>query len=161
MSVPPKPGNASCTIDADVRSLSMPAESSSPFTTRASDSCSESNTLISFSFGSGSGCAPLVLSSSGMRSPILDSLDPAESPPHRRFYSSRKAERCPGVSQRAWGDEPRPAPSGSCILAEREQNGPIQGAQHWGALRHQIVGGGSTQRGLHGFTSAGCKGIEF
>lgn len=37
--------------------------------------------------------------------------------------------------------EPELAPPGSCILAERAQNGPIQGAQHWGASRHPIVGG--------------------
>ena len=51
MIIPPSPGNASCSSDAEVRSLSMPAESSNPFTTIASDSSSESNTFTNFSFG--------------------------------------------------------------------------------------------------------------
>ena len=37
ISIPPKPGNASWTNDAEVRSLSRPAESKNPFTTSASD----------------------------------------------------------------------------------------------------------------------------
>ena len=51
----------------------MPAESSKPFTTRASDSCSESNTFTSFSLGSGRGCVSADLGGSGMKSPILNS----------------------------------------------------------------------------------------
>src|ERR1700756_2238753 len=51
--MPPRPGNVSCTRVAEVRSLSIPADSNSPLTIIASDSSSESKTFTSFSFGSG------------------------------------------------------------------------------------------------------------
>src|SRR5690348_8200209 len=56
MIIPPRPGKVSCTIDAAVRSLSIPADSSRPLTIIASDSSSESNTFTNFSLGSGRRC---------------------------------------------------------------------------------------------------------
>ena len=53
ITVPPTPGRMSCCASSEVRSESMPADSSKPRTTMASDSCSVSNTRTSFSFGFG------------------------------------------------------------------------------------------------------------
>src|SRR5438309_8875127 len=53
MIVPPTPGKVSWGASSEVMSVSMPADSSRPLTTIASDSCSVSNTLISLSLGSG------------------------------------------------------------------------------------------------------------
>src|ERR1035437_1720561 len=84
--IPPKPGNASCTMDAEVRLLSMPAESSNPLTNSASGSCSEPNTFTSFSLGSGRGCASAAeLPGSAMTSPILESNRAAPTPLHSDF----------------------------------------------------------------------------
>src|ERR1700722_20079195 len=53
MIVPPTPGNVSCAASRDFRSVSMPADSSKPFTTIASVSCSVSKILTSFLLGVG------------------------------------------------------------------------------------------------------------
>ena len=66
MIIPPSPGNASCKRLADLRSLSMLAESSNPLTTIASDSCSLSNTFTSFSFGSGRRSSAVAFDCSAM-----------------------------------------------------------------------------------------------
>ena len=72
----------------------MPAESSNPLTTSASDSCSESNTFTSFSLGSGRGCASAgELPGSAMTSPILESDQklPDQLLHSDRFYSNSHA----------------------------------------------------------------------
>src|SRR5215469_15274761 len=59
MTVPPTPGKISCCASIEVTSESIPADSSKPCTTKASDSCSVSKTLTSFSFGFGR-CSTLL-----------------------------------------------------------------------------------------------------
>src|SRR5215467_1863853 len=75
--VPPTPGYMFCAASIEVTSESIPAESSKPLTTRASDSFSESNTLTSFSLGLGRFCASAAAGLSAIMSSNLPDALPA------------------------------------------------------------------------------------
>src|SRR5208282_6703803 len=84
------PGNESCKKlpDADVRSFSIPAESSNPFTTIASDSSSLSKIFTSFSLGSGRRFSVVALRSA-ITSPVLGlTCHEAARIPHSRDSNS-------------------------------------------------------------------------
>src|SRR5882762_5273603 len=137
----------------------MPAESSRPLTTRASDSCSESNTLTSFSLGLGRSVGGVEPELSAI-SPPLASLRGKR--PQSQGVAAASDCNSLGRFGAGWGTGPERWPFGAVAFPpqcrENEGNRSEDGPPPLGPIRRRFAGGALRQAPVGGSMENGNRG---